>query len=507
MKNTHDLHQKALQPVTLPSGLVMSNGLVKVAMYEHMATLFGGFPNARHLALYNLWSQGGWGMILTGNVQVSRDQLTLGKDMVVPETITSDTVHSYKTLARAMRPVSERNLSKNRDDRSMPHTLIIMQVSHTGRQSPSLLGGRFLFIPPLAPSACGLGRNASNWFGRLMYRILFPTPRTMSVQDIDNVVKRFVLGANLAHDAGFDGIELHASHGYLLAQFISPKTNIRDDAYGASHAPLYLLQRIVTSIRAVLPRPFVLGVKLSSSDYVGAGSVHDPRAEEEAEDRAVAHVVEVARWDMIDFIEVSGGDYENPVFLPSSRQAFFARFARKARSAIHGLTSPSQRPLVLLTGGMRSPAIFQDALTQGHADLVGIGRGSVLAPDLPLLLKEFYARQQMGTPDGDGDENNMGRDFLFKLPTLSYTETPLIRAAASVLRSLGILPLPSLIGAGTAMAWYIVTMRSISKGQKVNYQMGGLRAVVQLWSPELQILAILFSSCLACYILYVVSFF
>jgi hypothetical protein len=85
---------------------------------------------------------------------------------------------------------------------------------------------------------------------------------------------------------------------------------------------------------------------------------------------------------------------------------------------------------------------------------------------------------------------------------LSYTETPLIRAAVSVLRSLGILPLPSLIGAGTVMAWYIVTMRSISKGQKVNYQMGGHRAVVQLWFPELQILAItiIFSSCLACYI-------
>jgi hypothetical protein len=266
----------------------------------------------------------------------------------------------------------------------------------------------------------------------------------------------------------------------------------------------------------------VLGIKLNSSDYIGAGSIHDPHAEEDAEDKAVAHVIEVARWDMIDFIEVSGGDYENPgttssvhnsvrslfsktwmhlAFLPSSRQAFFARFARKARSAIHGLTSSSsRRPLVLLTGGMQSPAIFQNALTQGHADLVGIGRGSVLVPDLPLVLKEFYARQQMGNPDEDGDEQNMGRDFLFKLPTLSYTETPLIRAVASVLRSLGILPLPSLIGAGTTMAWYIVAMRSISRGQKVNYQMGGLRAVMQLWFPELQIFAILFSSCLACYI-------
>jgi 2,4-dienoyl-CoA reductase-like NADH-dependent reductase (Old Yellow Enzyme family) len=115
----------------------------------------------------------------------------------------------------------------------------------------------------------------------------------------------------------------------LLAEFISPKviipvtcqysfclplfqTNFRNDAYSAKHAPLHLLHRIVTAIREVLPRPFILGVKLSSSDYVGAGSVRNPQAEEEAEDRAVAHVVNVARWDMIDFIEISGGDYENP---------------------------------------------------------------------------------------------------------------------------------------------------------------------------------------------------
>lgn len=552
--NDHDpaSHPKVLQPVALPSGLVMSNGLVKVAMYEHMAALFGGLPNAHHLALYNLWSQGSWGMIITGNVQVSRDHLTLGKDMVVPETITSDTLRSYKALACAMRPVSEQNLSKKQGNVSTPRTLIIMQISHAGRQSPIVLGGRFPFVPPLAPSALGLGRTASGWFARLMYKIGFPTPRIMSLQDIDNVVNRFVLGATLAHDAGFDGIELHASHGcksspvsLLVGESKWPfrstrsvyfpqgdglvachcrlyslpfQSNVRDDAYSANHAPLYLLQRIVTSIRAVLPRPFVLGVKLNSSDYVSAGSVHDPRAEEEAEDRAVAHVVDVARWDMIDFIEVSGGDYENPcttnvhhsvhsslaelnvhlAFLPSSRQAVFARFARKARSAIHALTSPSRHPLVILTGGMQSPAIFQDALAQGHADLVGVGRGSVLAPDLPLLLREFYTRRQSGTPDGDGDENT-GRFSLFKQPTLSYAETPLVRVAASVLRSLGILPLPSLIGAGTAMAWYVVAMGSISRGGKVNYQMGGIRAAVQIWLPGLQTLAIIFSSCVACY--------
>jgi len=312
-----------------------------------------------------------------------------------------------------------------------------------------------------------------------------------------------VLGAKLAHDANFDGIELHASHGYLLAEFISPKSNVRDDAYSAIHAPLHLLQRIVTAIREVLPRPFVLGVKLSSSDYVGAGSVPNPQAEEEAEDRAVAHVVDVASWDMIDFIEISGGDYENPGFLATGRQAFYARFARKARSAIHSLTSLPQgrRPLVLLTGGMRSPTTFQEALSQGHADLIGVGRASVLAPDLPLRLSELHSRGRTGNPDPDGDsENNTHRDFPLREPSLSYADTPLIRIAASVLRLLGILPLPGLIGAGAATAWYAVTMKRISSGRTINYQMGLIHAILMLWLPELQVLAILFSCfCVACF--------
>jgi|SRR5712671_980156 len=234
--------ESVLHPVALPSGLVMPNGLVKVAMYEHMASLFGGLPNANHLALYNLWSQGGWGMIITGNVQVSGDHLTLGKDMVIPETISSDTARAYRALACAMRPASEQDLPKDQDvSTSTPRTLVIMQVSHAGRQSPVVIGGRPPFVPPVAPSALALRYSApSGWFGRIAFRIAFPAPRAMNSRDIDYVVNRFVLTAKLAHDAGFDGIELHASHGCesslvfcsrrrdnghvdLLAQFISPK--------------------------------------------------------------------------------------------------------------------------------------------------------------------------------------------------------------------------------------------------------------------------------------------
>lgn len=181
--------------------------------------------------------------------------------------------------------------------------------------------------------------------------------------------------------------------------------------------------------------------------------------------------------------------------MTTSRQAFFARFARKARSAIHTATSSSKRPLILLTGGMGSPATFEDALSQGHADLIGIGRGSVLVPKLPLLLKKACSHRETRTPSGEGKDDTV----LLQQPTLSYSNTPMIRAAASILSSLGILPLPALIGAGAGTAWYVVMMSRISRGSRIDYQMGGIRAVLFMWLPEPRAVPILFSFCVACY--------
>src|SRR6266702_1657725 len=240
-------------------------------MYEHMAPLFGGLPNADHFALYSLWSQGGWGMIITGNVQVSQDHLTLGRDMVVPKTVTSDALRSYKALSLAMRPASEQ-YNQESHDVSRPRTLVIMQLSHAGRQSPIVLGGRLL-APPFAPSALRIGRNEHSsanlrWFARLVYKIGFQTPRAMSVQDIDHLVDRFVVGAKLAHDAGFDGVELHASHGCkcprcscpqlevngrfadLLAQFISPKVMV---AWIATSNFIQLYFRVTFEMTLMVP--------------------------------------------------------------------------------------------------------------------------------------------------------------------------------------------------------------------------------------------------------------
>ena len=187
--------------------------------------------------------------------------------------------------------------------------------------------------------------------------------------------------------------------------------------------------------------------------------------------------------------------------MTTSRQAFFARFARKARDAIHAQASSSPRhPLVLLTGGMRSPEVFEDALSQGHADLIGIGRGSVLEPRLPLLLRRLYSGRVAGALNRESDDEVRG--FSFQQPTLSSSGTPLIRTAVSILRALGILPLPTLIGAGAAMAWYVVTMSRTCRGDRIDYQMGGLRVVLTMWIPELRA-ALLFSCCLAIFFCFI----
>ncbi|KAA1472477.1 FMN-linked oxidoreductase [Dentipellis sp. KUC8613] len=495
---TRDL-SSVFSPAALPSGATLPNRLVKVAMYEHMASLFGGPPNDRHFGLYSQWSRGDWGMVITGNVQVSHRHLTLGRDIVIPRSLTENSLDPFRKLALAMRGRPSSDASGNiAEDSNVGKTLIVMQLSHAGRQSPTILGGRLPPLPALAPSPIRLGdpryANTPTKDGRLSraaLRLMFPTPAEMTVANIDEVVESFVRGATVALQCGFDGIELHAAHGYLISQFLSPQSNTRQDDYSADLALQTFLRRIVTSIRAIVPSKFVVGVKVSSADYVGAGSGQvSEAAAKDAEKRALDHVVEIARWGLVDFIEISGGDYQNPEFMLTSRQAFFARFARLARDAIHSLPSTSSRPppLVLLTGGLRSPTTLVDVLSNGHADLLGIGRGSVLCPQLPRLLAD-----QLNVPQTDGPASGPAipsvktADIFPPDPDLSYPDNQVTRTLARILCLLGLLPLPKLIGAGVGMAWYTVAMSQLSYGHAVNRKMSGLQSVVWMWNAELKL--------------------
>lgn len=223
-------------PVTLPcSGRTMTNRLAKVcvvlryfcvarlilhlqvALYEHLAKMYGGPPNEYHVGLYTEWAKHDWGMIVTGNIQVSREHLTLGRDIVVPEALNEETLAPFKRLARTIHAKDLREPSTR--------PLAIMQLSHVGRQSPILIGGRKLGVPPMAPSPVRLGSNkrvrSHDGVTSLVaqdtphpyFRALFQRPREMTVHDIKQAEQGFIRGALTALEAGFDGVQLHCAHG------------------------------------------------------------------------------------------------------------------------------------------------------------------------------------------------------------------------------------------------------------------------------------------------------
>lgn len=184
-------------------------------MYEHLASFGGGPPTGAHIGLYALWGIGGWGMVMTGNVQIDSGHLTLGRDLLLPFVLDESSIRPFLGLARAIHGAHEKP------------PLAIMQVSHSGRQCASFIGGRPLFHPPLAPSAVPLGRTSKrSWLEKQLYKLMFITPKAMELSDIDEVVTSFVRCGELAVRAGFDGVELHASHGCMYAKSLQVNSNL-----------------------------------------------------------------------------------------------------------------------------------------------------------------------------------------------------------------------------------------------------------------------------------------
>ncbi|KIJ55026.1 hypothetical protein M422DRAFT_24885 [Sphaerobolus stellatus SS14] len=418
-------------PVTLPCGRTIPNRFAKVAMYEHLAVLFGGPPNKYHFNLYSKWAKGGWGMIVTGNFQVSPTHLSLGRDVVIPRSMASPDLQAFRNLASIMKS-SEKN--------SRPGSLAIVQLSHAGRQSFRFLGGRLgTFTRPVAPCARRLGDDTpEGLLAKIGYACMFETPRALEERELPNVIEEFVRSAKFVHEAGFDGIQLHAAHGYLLSQFLSPKlTDMREDQYRNG---FLLTEQIIKRIRSELPSNFVLGVKLNAGDYTKGGMT---------EPEALRHVKSLSNLG-VDFIEISGGDYENPVFGKlSSREAFFASFSRQV---LKDLSSPNDkpRPLILLTGGLRTPSQLSHAIKERHADILGLGRPSVLCPDLPRQLSPALFRGHKG---------------------IEYPDALLAKPAWT----------PSLYGASLNTSWYTMAQRRLAQGKQINFQLGPGGATWGMW--------------------------
>ncbi|KAJ5151082.1 uncharacterized protein N7482_010334 [Penicillium canariense] len=354
-------------PVKLPCGLVLPNRLSKAAMAEQMAKT--NQPNDTLLDVYEKWSQGGWGSILTGNVQVDVNHMGTPYDAAIHAEYTGDAavIAQWKKYASTCQKHG---------------TPSIVQICHPGRQSFRGAGKRGLFAAPIAPSAVPM--NVGNGLlDRVIAAVAWTSPREMTRGEIETVIRQFVDTARLMADAGFSGVELHGAHGYLLDQFLSSKTNLRTDEYGGTPAKrARFVLDILSETRKVVPSTFAIGIKLNSADHSSATF--------EETMTQLSLLVDAG----IDFLEISGGTYEDPKMMgypknsPSvqpksertaAREAFFLDFAHTVRERHPGL-------VLMLTGGFRTRAGAEAAIRDGACDLVGIGRPAAIEPKFPLVL-------------------------------------------------------------------------------------------------------------------------
>ncbi|KAL2840929.1 FMN binding oxidoreductase [Aspergillus pseudodeflectus] len=357
------------KPLTLNCGLQLKNRLVKAALVECMADE-SNLPTDLHTNLYRQWAEGGWGMVLTGSVSIDRMYLTDARDNSYDPSNTTAFISRWRALTDACTTSSSGNT-----------TALIMQINHPGRQSPLCAGSRSFTTKNIAPSPVPLNLG-SGLVARFASSLAFGTPREMTKSDIEDVIQRHVHAARLAREAGFHGVQLHAAHGYLFTQFLSSATNRRTaDAYGGSvENRARIIVETVRGIRDALGDAFCVGIKLNSVDHQSGEAL--------AECLVQLKMIIAAG---VDFVEISGGTYEDPAMMQSAsqpptensksartlaREAFFLEFARAIRHEI------PDTPL-MVTGGFRSRAGVVAAIAESGCDLVGIGRPSVLRPSLP----------------------------------------------------------------------------------------------------------------------------
>lgn len=327
-------------PLTLPNGAAIPNRIAKAAMEENMAD-DDHAPSDALLRLYKSWAEGEAGLIITGNVMVDGRAMTGPGGVVLEDERYLDRFKAWADVARSR------------------GAQIWMQINHPGRQMPASLGQE-----TLAPSAIALD------LGSLSRQ--FALPKEMTEADIADVERRFVTSARLAERAGFTGVEIHAAHGYLLSQFLSPLSNRRQDRWGGSlENRARLLLHIVRGVRAAVAPNFAVAVKLNSADFQRGGfSPEDARA-----------VVEMLSSLGVDLVELSGGSYEAPAMMGSARdertlarEAYFLEFARDIQTVA---TMP-----LMVTGGIRRREVAEQVVDSGIA-MAGIATALAIEPDLP----------------------------------------------------------------------------------------------------------------------------
>lgn len=336
-----DQHASLLaQPLTLPCGAVLKNRIAKSAMSDSLGD-GAGAPTNEQIRLYERWARGGVALSIIGEVQGTPYFAEKPGNLVLDGHSDQE---AFERLAAAG---------------AMGNAQLWLQLGHAGAMADPAIS------TPKGPSALDLPGL---------------TCGALSLDEVHALPSEFAGTASLAKKFGFGGVELHAAHGFLLNQFLSPLFNKRADAYGGSlQNRMRLLLDVIGAVRQAVGPEFPVGIKLNATDQLEGGFAEDESLE------VVAAVNETG----IDLIDISGGTYFPGAASSSDRSGsgpYYLDFSNRVRAKT---TIP-----LMVTGGFKTLAQAQSAIADGCADVIGLARALVVDPELP----SFWLSGQRGEP-------------------------------------------------------------------------------------------------------------
>jgi 2,4-dienoyl-CoA reductase-like NADH-dependent reductase (Old Yellow Enzyme family) len=369
------MHQGGVlfEPLKLPCGVTLKNRIAKSAMSDSLGD-GTGHPTPEQIRLYRRWAGGGVAVAIIGEVQGNAGYAEKPGNLVLNETADLD---RFRELARQG--------GANR-------TALWLQLGHAGALA---------YAPtstPKGPSALDLpGLHCAE----------------LTLDEVHRLPSEFARTALLARRVGFGGVQIHAAHGFLLSQFLSPLFNKRRDEYGGTIANrMRLLLEVIDATRDAVGASFPIAVKLNSSDQLEGGLSGEDALE----------VVAALDQSSVDLIDISGGTY-----FPGAKSAsdgagkgpYFIEFAERTRAV-------TSKPL-MLTGGFKTLDQAGDAVAGGAVDIVGLARALVLEPSLPDLWKAGRTATPVFPRFPDAPEGGITAWYTMRLTEIGADrETPAI---------------------------------------------------------------------------------
>ncbi|MBN1133655.1 MAG: NADH:flavin oxidoreductase [Methanosarcinaceae archaeon] len=327
------------------AGLEIQNRFVRSATHEWLAE-DDGAPTPMIGDIYEELASNEVGLIITGYSYVNPS----GKSSEFQQGIYDDRfIEPYRQITFRVHKYKSK---------------IVLQIVHGGRQSRVSTENRVAFAPsPVIDSSSGI------------------TPVEMNESQILGTIEDFANAAKRAKEAGFDGVQLHCAHGFLLSNFISPYTNRRTDKWGGGiENRTRIIVETIRRIREMVGVDFPILVKLNSTDGFDVGSSKIGLTPEDA-----VEIAKILEQNTVCAIEVSGGIMEAGEVMSKhaidsmEKEAYFKQYARMIKSAVN-------IPIILV-GGIRTRSVMESLIKEGYSDMVSMSRPFINEPDLVMKLK------------------------------------------------------------------------------------------------------------------------